>query len=255
MIGLLMALPGGKTLEARVAQARSGDDRAREDLIRDYTPFILKTASSVARRYLVMGRDDEVSVALAAFNEAINCYTSNEPGFLPFAATVIRRRLTDYYRKLNKIPETPLSSLTSEDDNGTRQVDTEALECYELDAWEAALERRDDIERWKKMLADFGISLSNLVRRAPRHEDARVRAMRIAVLVASDPELRARFMRDRRLPVEEIMKALPESGQVSRKTLERHREYISALALVAAGDFPSLREFLGITLDGAGGAL
>ena len=57
-----------------VAKARAGDDRARERILHEYRPFFLRVASSVCRKYLVLGRDDEASIAMIAFNEAIDAY-------------------------------------------------------------------------------------------------------------------------------------------------------------------------------------
>jgi len=240
-----LTVSAGVTVESRVARAREGDLQAREDLIRDYTPFILKTASSAARRFLVVGRDEEVSVALSAFNEAVSAYTSAKPGYLAFAATVIRRRLIDYYRKEKRRDEIPFSSLSDDEESEEWPVIAGAAKSYEAEDWSRVLERRDDIERWVEVLRGFRLTLKDVIRATPRHADARGRAIRTAARLANDPDLARKFMEQRRLPVDELVRSMPDQV-ASRKTLERQRDYIAAIAIILMCDLSSLREFLNL---------
>lgn len=233
----------GATVESRVARARDGDPQAREDILRDYTPFILKTASAAARRYLVMGRDEEVSVALSAFNEAISAYSSPSPGFLAFAATVIRRRLIDHYRRERRRDEVPFSALADEDDPGEWPAQVEAAEGGVVEDWSGVLERRDDLARWAEILKEFRLTLKDVVKATPKHVDARERAIRTAVLVAREESLKRKFVEQKRLPLDDLVRTLPDEV-ASRKTLERQRDYITAIAIVLTHDLSSLAEFL-----------
>ncbi len=233
-----------QSVESRVALARDGDAQAREDLIRDYTPFILKTASGGARRYLVQGRDEEVSVALQAFNEAISAYASPRPGFLAFAATVIRRRLIDYYRKERRRDEVPFSSLTDDDESdGEWPASAEASRSFLVDDWSRVLERRDDIERWVEVLKGYNLTLKEVVKATPKHVDARERAIRTAVLLARDPVLVKKFRESKRLPIDDLVSAFPDEV-ASRKTLERQKDYLTAIAAILVHDLSSLKEYL-----------
>lgn len=238
----ILTILSGDTVEARVARARDGDSQAREDLLRDYTPFILKTASSAARRYLVAGRDEEVSVSLQAFDEAISAYRSPRPGFLAFAATVIRRRLIDHYRRETRRDEVPFSSL-SNDDVGEWPASVEASRAAASEDWTGVLERRDDIEEWRDILKTFSLTLKDVAKAAPKHADARERAIRTAALLASDEVLARRFLEKRKLPIDDLIRRLPEEV-ASRKTLERQRAYITAVAVILTFDLSSLKEFL-----------
>ena len=81
-------------------EAQAGNDLMRDTLLKNYTPFILNVASSACNRYLKMGEDDEASIGLLAFNEAIDKYSPDKGAkFLTFAEVVIKRRLTDFFRK------------------------------------------------------------------------------------------------------------------------------------------------------------
>ncbi len=233
-------------MESRVALARDGDAQAREDLIRDYTPFILKTASSGARRYLVQGRDEEVSVGLQAFDEAITAYSSDRPGFLAFAATVIRRRLIDYYRKERRRDEVPFSALAEGDEPSEEwPASVEAQRAFMAEDWSRVLERRDDIELWGKALRLYHLTLKEVVNAVPKHVDARERAIRTAVLLARNPDLAAKFMEERKLPIDDLLRFLPDEV-ASRKTLERQKNYITAVAVILTHDLSSLKEYVGL---------
>ena len=96
-----------------VIKAKAGDGRAREQILQDYRPFYLRVASGSCRKYLVLGRDDEASIAMIAFNEAIDSYNvDGGASFLSFAEIVIKRRMVDYFRRQSKkADEIPLSSL------------------------------------------------------------------------------------------------------------------------------------------------
>lgn len=244
MIFSFLTVFTGQSVESRVALARDGDAQAREDLIRDYTPFILKTASAGARRYLVQGRDEEVSVGMQAFNEAISAYSSDRPGFLAFAATVIRRRLIDHYRKEKRRDEVPFSTLAEdEEQQNDWPASAEAQRSFVAEDWSRVLERRDDIERWAEVLQSYRLSLKDVVRSVPKHVDARQRAIRTAVLLARDPELAGKFMAAKRLPIDDLVRLLPEEV-ASKKTLERQKDYITAIAAILTHDLSSLKEYL-----------
>ena len=237
-----------ESVESRVARARDGDHLAREKLIRDYTPFILKVVSSVAGRYISQEKDDEASIGLSAFNEAIDAYTSKRAGFLAFAATVIKRRVIDHYRRENHWTRLVQPEAGRGESNGNTQY--EEFFTGEID-WQETLERRDEIERWKEKLERFGITLDDLIKATPRHQDARDRILRVAETLARYRHLTEKMESLGRLPVEDVLEILPEDMRVSRKTLERHSTYIVGVLLAASGDYPFLKEYL--NLGGKGG--
>lgn len=233
-------------IESRVARARDGDIQARDDLIRDYTPFILKTASSCVRHYVALGTDDEASVALCAFNEAIDAFKSTRPGFLAFSATVIKRRLVDYFRKQARQREIPFSTLNPYEGDHETQWDPSCL-AYSTKDWQDSVERRDDIENWKETLREFGLTLGQVIASTPKHKDARKRAMLMARIIAQNDELKARFFRTRQIPADELLSLMPKKHRVSKKTVDRQKVYITAVAIAMSGDYPSLQGFLEVS--------
>lgn len=230
-------------LNSLVIKAQEGDELIREQLISEYRPFYLRVASQVSKKYLMLGRDDEASIAMSAFDEAILAYNPKAgASFLSFAEIVIRRRMVDYFRRRSRSKdEIPLSSLETDDNEESviRKIESkEAFGVIQLQ-YEAE-ERREEIFRLNQLLSDYGIMFSDLVKLAPKHQDARDRALKVARLLASNPKL-LRYLTERKaLPLKELEKMV----EVSRKTLERQRKYIITLTLVLIGEFNYLQEYL-----------
>lgn len=218
-----------EAVEDRVFRARQGDTAARESIIREYASFALKIASSTVRRYVEPEKDDEASIALIALNEAIDSYASQNPGFLAFAATVVKRRVIDWIRKSSKYDPVALEQETFTQD----------------DDWQEALERRDEIESWKRLLREYGLTVEKVATKTPRHSDTSKRLVRIARFLASSEKFRKAIIETKKLPVREVAEALKDAEGCSVKTLERHKEYILAVFTLYTGDFPEIRRYVG----------
>lgn len=230
-------------LNQLLMKARSGDEEARNQLLREYIPFVAKSASQATGRYIRRGQDDEFSIALAAFNEAIERYDLDRgTSFLGFADTVIKRRLIDYFRsKQAKQRDVPFSDFEVEDEeeNVINYVEVqksveEHQKLVESDA------RRDEILHFTEMLMQFDISMEELVDLSPKHQDARENAMEVAKVIAAHQEFCEYLMTKKSLP----LKALMNHVNVSRKTIERQRKYIIAVSLILIGDFEMLQDYI-----------
>lgn len=239
-----------ETPEQWVESIHNGDSELRNQLIQRYHPYILKTTSRFFRRYIDPQRDDEFSVALAAFDEAITRY-SPEGGrlFLGFAETVITRRLIDYVRQEKKhAAAVPYSAFDSDSDDGDAPMNrvevTQALEVYNQQL--SADERRMEIGSLTEELSVFGITFADLVDHSPRHQDSRRTLLAMGKRLALNEKL-FRMLRDKRqLPIKELC----ENESVSRKTIERHRKYLIAISLIAHGAYPYLKEYIGLDRNG-----
>lgn len=226
-------------------KAKNGDKEAREIIIEKFTPFILRVASNISGRYLHIGHDDEVSIGMIAFNEAIDSYQVEKGvSFLTFAETVIKRRLIDYFRKEGKYSKViPFSSVDREE-NGNDENTTNRLESEEAKNHVKELEdtqaRKDEILRYNKILSEYGISFSELVQISPKHDDARRRAMGVAWIIAGNDRYKKYLMSKKSLP----LKQLEAEVKVTRKTLERQRKYIIAVSLIIIGEFNYLKEYI-----------
>lgn len=232
-----------QTPEMLVISIQQGDLKLRNQFITDYQPYVAKVTSRFCKRYIDPTKDDEFSIALAAFNEAVNQY-SHETGrsFLGFSETVIRRRLIDYLRKEQRFSQqVPYSSFDVEDEEEQLINPVEihqAIEQYEKqkDSEARGLEILDLSEK----LSQFGISFAELADNSPKHSDSRQILFGIGKLIAEDEELMNILLTKKMLPIKELL----EKVEVSRKTLERNRKYIITVAFIHHGPFPYLKEYI-----------
>lgn len=194
-----------------------------------------------------MGSDEEASIALIAFDEAISSYAWDKGAFHIFAEVVIRRRIIDHYRKItpynNEIPFSVFAdSEDSEEVSFIESItDTNTL-MDELPPSIETYERRAELRRYKELLAKFRISMKDLRHEKPKHADSRQRAIEIAGVIAKSPDLLRYLWSRKALPLKELETMV----SISRKTLERHRRYIIALVVVMVEDLTFLQEYLGI---------
>ncbi|MEW6724996.1 MAG: RNA polymerase sigma-I factor [Bacillota bacterium] len=235
-------LADDEKLGALALRARAGDVLARERLIEEGKPAIIRACSQIVGRYLVEGRDDEISVGLMALNEAIDAFDPGEgAAFWSFVRLVLRRRLIDYYRRERRRPERPISDFEETDDEGNRVdpvITRRAVEVHRVRT--EAEERRLEILGLSGELKRYGLSFGALVQSSPKHRDAREAAIAVARLIAGDEELRTEVRRTGQLP----MRRLEGLAGISRKTLDRHRRYILGIFLVLVGDYPYLKTYL-----------
>lgn len=230
--------------ERQVLAIQAGDESLRESFIIQYRPFIAKTASRFGKRYIDPDHDDEFSVALFAFNEAIDHYSQQAGSrFIGFADKVMTRRLIDYARQEQRhASSVPFSAFASDDDADGRYLEqlenAAAMEAYDRDR--IAETRSIEIAALSEQLALFGIGFKDLADDSPKHRDSRATLLDIGIRLADTPQLYGRLLEKRQLP----MKELCTMTKVSRKTVERNRKYIIAVSLIAGGAYPSLRAYI-----------
>ena len=63
------------------------------ELLERHKAFIIRIVSRMTGRYVYVEHDDEFSIALAAFAEAVERYEREKGDFLSFAKLVIQSRL------------------------------------------------------------------------------------------------------------------------------------------------------------------
>ena len=78
--------------------AAKTDPEAADALIGQYMGFIRSETVKFVHAAPEDGHEDELSIAMLAFYEAVLGYEKSRGAFLPFAARAIRNRLIDHYR-------------------------------------------------------------------------------------------------------------------------------------------------------------
>jgi RNA polymerase sigma factor len=243
LLGLLfLSKKKKRTLEETVFSIQNGDQALQNELIHQYKPFIAKTVSSVCKRY-ISETDDEFSIGLIAFNEAIQKYSSDKgSSLLSFAEVIIKRRVIDYIRQQIKHQNLSIDANGfEENEDEVSQSSLEAnmsLEEYYKQTDEEL--RRQEIIHFSKLLTEFDLSFKDLVENSPKHADARKNAMLVAMEIVSNVEIKQILVEKKRLPIKQI----ENSVSVSRKTIERNRKYIIAIALILMNDYLYLQDYI-----------
>lgn len=234
-----------QVLKETLMSAKSGDVPAREELIRSHKPFIARVSSKICNRYLIWDNDDELSIALLAFNEAIDNFDpQGGASFYSFVQMVIRRRLVDFFRKEGRHQHLSLSPMNSEDEELSRFDRDSSLEQYQEAESQEVLAAV--VENYVKVLSCYKVTLDDLVKISPKHRDSRQTLRKAAWALSNNPACMTYLQTHRLLPIKEL-EAL--SG-VKRKTLEKGRKYLIALALIFAEPaFYPLKTFLQIPLE------
>lgn len=247
MLGLLFLTKKNKrTLEETVILIQQGDKSLLNEMIHAYKPFIAKTVSSVCRRY-IYETDDEFSIGLIAFNEAIEKY-SKERGssLLSFSEVIIKRRVIDYIRKQTKNQHISMNlGLTSTEEESPDSAIVNELSIDEFKKKNDEQLRKEEIIQFQSLLVKFDLSFKDLVENSPKHADARKNAIDVAKMLVENPELKVWMFEKKRLPIKELEKR----ADVSRKTIERNRKYIIAIALILSSDYVYLKDYLKGVLD------
>ena len=238
---------GMNELEQTVLQAKT-DERCLNSLIASQKQWILRCASEFTHRYIT-DSDDEWSVSLLAFSEAIQGFDEEKGAFQPFAKVVIRHRLLDYLRTEGRhraevavIPSAFEGDLPEEDAGGVnlqvqQEVGRASMETDTADTSESA---RDEIGRIQAVLDRYGFSFFDLAGCSPRAEKTRRNCALAVRALLRDEELLRKMRRGRMLPMKELS---AESG-VARKILDRHRRYLIAAAEILSGEYPILSAYM-----------
>ena len=225
--------------------AAKEDVQAADRLIGTYLPFIKTETAKFLKRPPIEGHDDELSIAMIAFHEAIGGYSRTRGAFLKYAAMLIRSRLIDYSRREQR--HSRVISL----DAPAREEDTTLGEVLvgERDPHEETASRdatRAEIEELARQMKEFGVDLSDVADNCPKQQrtlDACRKALRYA---RENPELLDDLLKTKRLPIGQ----LAAGSGVERKTLERHRKYMVALLLIYTNGYEIIRGHLKQVMKG-----
>ena len=227
--------------------AKESNDKA-DDLIRSYIPFIRSEATKFLGR-LCTDQDDEYSIAMMAFHEAVLAYERLRGAFLPFAAKAIRSRIIDYQRReLRHRGQLSLQETGEEDDRELQaRLDTGDDPIGVHTDRTAA---RQELQHFALELSRFGLSLTDIADNCPRQERTLSACHRALRHARENPALLEQAVSSGKLPITQ----LAAGANVERKTLERHRKYMMALLLAYTNGFEIIRGHLGQVALVKGGA-
>ncbi len=230
-----------KETEEMIARIKNGENQLRDVLIQDNWKHIMYLVSKMTGK--VAYDSDEFSIALQAFNEAIDSYDAGKnSSFISFSNLVVNRRIIDYIRAAGKqrreLPETYFDRDT---ENKVLDIPDQAQQIQLRD-----VEIQEEILLFSRKLQSFGISYAELDRESPNHRETRHLCASMAKMLIDSAQLTERLLTGHRLPVVELCAYF----NVSRKTVERHRKYIITLCLVMLSDMEVIKGYLDSFLKG-----
>ena len=225
------------TIQDKVFQARNNDE-ALNRFLTEYRPFIAATVKDHVGHYVNYGVDDELSIAMLAFTEAVKVYDPDKGPFLELAKRIIRLRLIDYYRKQSRFSERTVP-LTIQEDQYVKSFDQQES-MYQHKEKELNYQKKYEILAFKEELLNWNISFKDLVNHSPKQKRNRKLYIDIAQFILDSEDLSESFIHHQRLPI----KAIEEVFKVNRKKIERGRIYIIACTLVLKGDYDIIKDYL-----------
>ena len=199
------------------------------ELIKDYMAFIVKTISSITGRYVSIENDDELSIALIAFKEAVDKYEESRGSFSSFAKLVISSRVKNYLIKENKHNNT--QSIEALKENG---IDVTEMAEKEV---ESSDELASEINKLREEIEIFGFTFEDLVDESPKHEDTRRNAISISEKVSKEKSLTTFMYEKRRLPIKQISVKF----SVTEKVIKRSKKFIISVVIIIDKNFRNLK--------------
>ncbi|MBE3089863.1 MAG: RNA polymerase sigma-I factor [Actinobacteria bacterium] len=212
------------SLEERVIKSKNRNDELNT-LISDFKPFIASVVQKKIGKYLEYGVDDELSVGLSAFMEAVNSFDVKKGTFLSFSRLVINARVIDFLRKKSKLRTISIDEDSQDENELSTVLDKKSMEKYMLENEEDS--RKLEVIEYASLLKNWNIGFNELVRISPKKDTLRQEYKKAARAIIDNDNILNELMRTKRLPIGEIEKIL----KIHRKKLERGRIYIIAIVL------------------------
>jgi RNA polymerase sigma factor len=116
-----------------ISDIRKGDLELRDRFISESMPFIMKSLYKILKRHIDIKNDEEFSIGLSAFNEAIEHYDLDRRGnFYKYSYIMINHRTVDYLRSKKRNDKTlPFSSIEYNEYFEQRYLVSNAQRQYE----------------------------------------------------------------------------------------------------------------------------
>lgn len=204
-----------------------------DDIYEDIMPFCLRVCSRTCGRY-IDSSDEEASIARLALIEAFEKYNPKRGSMLLYLGFVIKNRIIDFKRSEDR-RLIPLSALQRDDQEQYEIIDDVTVEGIIDD-----LSRQQDIERFRRMLEEFGICFEDLAKSSPKQTKTLRASRQIARAIAESKEM-TQYLQDKKMvPVRMLEKRMP----LNRKLVDRYRKFIIASALIIIDDITCLKPYV-----------
>lgn len=219
-----------------------------DEFINQNEYYILKCASKVCHRYITKS-DDEWSIALLAFSQAIESYDLNKGSFYSFAELVIKRRLLDYIKSQLKYNTEVSVDPTLFDVPPEEEEDDMAirLSVAQKVCNENTGDIKLEIDTANQIFSTYNFTFFELSECSPRANKTKKACAQAVNYILSNHLLISEMRNNKLLPI----KTIEKNTKVPRKILERHRKYIIAAVEIFTGEFPLIKEYLKYIKEGS----
>ena len=167
------------------------DERKFSSFMERHELFILKTASKISRHY-ISKNDDEWSVAMGAFSEAVVKYDFEQGSFMAFAERIIHQRLVDHFRiRGRQSVEIPVDFIEEE----AIVLNNDSSLILEIEAV-------------TEILLNYGFSFMDLVDCSPKAEKTKKDCAKAVQYISTNPIMIQEMRTSKQLPLKIIEKML-----------------------------------------------
>ncbi len=219
----------------------ANDNHLLSELIESQSQFILRSASKTSKKY-ISKNDDEWSIALIAFSDAVKTYAKSKGGFLHYAQTIIKNRLIDYYRSEQKYkPEYLVDPSLFECESNEEEADIAIkISVAKQLIYQDNHSIRDEIEAITPVINEYGFTFYDLASCSPKSKKTKEACKKVILHILENQEIMRIMKEAKQMPIKKIQK----NTGLPRKLIEHHRRYIIAAIEILSGEYPFLAEYV-----------
>jgi RNA polymerase sigma factor len=217
------------------------DPSIYEMIIKEQENAILAYTSKVTGRYISKS-DDEWSIALLAFTQAIENYDLNKGAFISFYRLLIKRRLIDYFRsqvRYNAELSVDPILFDTEPEEFEENVSIRIAVADKV-SYQEENDLKLEIEAANQVFSEYGFTFFDLTKCSPRAVKTKSSCAKAVNYMLENSILKNELQSTKQLP----LKLIEKNTKVPRKILDRHRKYIIAAIEILSGGYPYLEEYL-----------
>lgn len=203
--------------------------QCENQFIEEHLPFIIKSISKVTKRYVSIENDEEFSIGVLAFHEAMKKHSEDKGPFLPFANLVISSRIKNYLLKENKHRlDSSLESLKEEGIEFSEEV---------INPIEDRNHLKEEIESLKLYMKEFNFDFEDLIDDAPKHKKTRENAINLSEKVSKEKPLLDFMYEKKRLPIKRISLQF----NVTEKIIKGSKKFIITVIIIFDKNYRNLK--------------
>jgi RNA polymerase sigma factor len=99
---------------------------------------------------------------------------------------------------------------------------------------------KKEILCYQKVLKKFGLSFETLVEQCPRDIEEKKYIVKVAKMLVESKDLKKVLFQRKKIPIRQLEKLV----SVNKKIIECHYNYIFAIAIILAGDYVHLKDYI-----------